>query len=189
MPRKPRDKHAPNEGLSAFEFYEQGMKDKDSDVSAKELKRNWRVLSNTDKRTFAKSAKSEKIKYILRMEQYAKSDQYATHVKKVQAYEKKKKAPKKPKPPVSMPKRPMSSFFIYSKSRRPELMTEQNNNNITHVSKLLGSEWRNKTEDQKKWYVAEAKVLKQNYNEKMKIYKQTSDFKNTVKNCKNGRVK
>merc|ERR1712154_557540 len=86
------------------------------------------------------------------------------------------KAPKKPKQPEEMPKRPQSSYFIFSNFRRPQLKETYPEKKITELSKLIAAEWKSKSADDKKVYEDKAAINKQEYQKNIDQYKQTEDY-------------
>ena len=89
-----------------------------------------------------------------------------------------KKAPKKPKQPEAMPKRPQSSYFIFSNERRNEMKVEYPEKKITELSKLIAQEWKAKSDEAKKVYEDQAAINKKKYHETMEEYKKTEEYKN-----------
>ncbi|CAN6444341.1 unnamed protein product [Victoria cruziana] len=68
------------------------------------------------------------------------------------------------------PKKPLSAFFLYCNERRAALAPP--NNNVLEVAKILGEEWKNKTEEEKAPYEEAAKKEKELYSREMELYKQ-----------------
>ncbi|XP_031501589.1 high mobility group B protein 6-like [Nymphaea colorata] len=68
------------------------------------------------------------------------------------------------------PKKPLSSFFLYCNERRPSLVTQ--NNNVLEISKIVGEEWKNMTEEDRAPYEEAAKKEKEQYSREMELYKQ-----------------
>lgn len=64
---------------------------------------------------------------------------------------------------VGTPKRPLNSFMIYSRWRRPLLQKEQPDVTASDLSKLLANEWRELPPDGKKRFQDGAKVVKKNF--------------------------
>lgn len=56
-------------------------------------------------------------------------------------------------------KRPMNAFMIWSSKKRRELARENPKLHNSEISKILGSEWRKLTEDERQKFFAEAKLL------------------------------
>ncbi|KAK1321513.1 High mobility group B protein 6 [Acorus calamus] len=83
--------------------------------------------------------------------------------------EKETKKKKKEKDPLK-PKQPPSAFFVFSNERRPVLLKE--NKNILEIAKLAGEEWKNMTEKERAPYEKIAKKQKEDYLQKMELYKQ-----------------
>ncbi|XP_022797058.1 transcription factor Sox-17-alpha-A-like [Stylophora pistillata] len=56
-------------------------------------------------------------------------------------------------------KRPMNAFMIWSSRKRRELARENPKLHNSQISKILGSEWRKLTEEEKQKFFAQAKLL------------------------------
>ena len=56
-------------------------------------------------------------------------------------------------------KRPMNAFMIWSSRKRRELARQNPKLHNSQISKILGSEWRKLTEDEKQKFFAQAKLL------------------------------
>lgn len=56
-------------------------------------------------------------------------------------------------------KRPMNAFMIWSSKKRRELARENPKLHNSEISKILGSEWRKLTEEERQKFFAEAKLL------------------------------
>ncbi|KAF3773817.1 High mobility group B protein 13 [Nymphaea thermarum] len=68
------------------------------------------------------------------------------------------------------PKKPLSSFFLYCNERRAALVAQ--NNNVLEISKIVGEEWKNMTEEERTPYEEAAKKEKEQYSLEMELYKQ-----------------
>jgi len=66
---------------------------------------------------------------------------------------------KKPKD-KNAPKRPQSSYFVFSNERRTELKTAHPEKKVTEISKMIGAEWKKKNDGEKKPYEEKAKEKK-----------------------------
>ncbi|KAL9242921.1 hypothetical protein vseg_016878 [Gypsophila vaccaria] len=96
-------------------------------------------------------------------------DQYLQFV---QEADKGTKKSKKEKDPLK-PKHPVGAFFLYSSERRAALLGE--GKKLLEASKIIGEEWKNMTDDQKRPYEEVAKVNKEKYQEELELYKQKKD--------------
>lgn len=56
-------------------------------------------------------------------------------------------------------KRPMNAFMIWSSRKRREISVKNPKLHNSQISKVLGQEWRNLTEDEKQKFFAQAKLL------------------------------
>jgi len=91
---------------------------------------------------------------------------------------KKKKIISKPKDP-NAPKRPSSAWLLYSGERRAKLQLE--NKKMTEISKIAGAEWKQLTEEQKKPYEIQAQQLKTQYQQDVKKYQESNEYKEYLK--------
>merc|ERR1712154_422631 len=87
-----------------------------------------------------------------------------------------KKAPKKPKQPDSMPKRPQSSYFIFSNERRNQLKDQYPDKKTWELSQLIAAEWKTKTAEEKKVYEDRAAQKKEEYQVTIAQYKKTKEY-------------
>jgi len=125
------------------------------------------------------------------MEAYKQTDNYKEFAKKFAAWKEQeaeekasgknkkkngKKSPKKPKAPESMPKRSMSSYFLFSNQRRESMKAENPDKKLTQIAVLIAAEWKTKSEDEKKEFVDLALKLKAEYVAKMEEYKKCDDY-------------
>lgn len=85
------------------------------------------------------------------------------------------KQQKKLKDP-NAPKRPLSSYMLYSQERRAkdESLKEVK---ITEQTKVISAKWNTMTEDEKKPYVDLAKIKKKEYEKVIEEYKKTDEYK------------
>eukprot|EP01084_Bolivina_argentea_P061626 112660_1 len=67
-------------------------------------------------------------------------------------------------------KKPLNSFFLFMKERRPIIRKEQPNKSMQEISKLLGQEWKSMSSDDKLKYKLAAIHLKKKYETKLAIY-------------------
>ncbi|KAJ3044471.1 FACT complex subunit [Rhizophlyctis rosea] len=84
--------------------------------------------------------------------------------------ERPKKKAKKEKD-ADAPKKALTSFMIYSKEKRPELMAADPSLGVKDVAKKLGQMWKEIDPAEKEKYEAKAKEAKDRYNEEMAEYK------------------
>lgn len=94
--------------------------------------------------------------------------------------------PKRPKD-KNAPKRPQSSYFLFSNQRRKELKVTNPDKKVTEISKIIASEWKKMDAAAKKPFEIQAKELKEKYQNESKKYKQTqnyTDFQETLKKWK-----
>ncbi|KAG9311236.1 hypothetical protein JVU11DRAFT_8313 [Chiua virens] len=68
------------------------------------------------------------------------------------------------------PKRPMNAFMIFARRRRPQVAAENQSMRTGEVSKILSREWNNMSLSDKQFYLDQAKILKDNFNQKYPDY-------------------
>jgi hypothetical protein len=52
------------------------------------------------------------------------------------------------------PKRPPTAFFLFARDRRPQLKASHPGAGVAEIAKLLGADWQNLSDDEKKHYYA-----------------------------------
>ena len=120
----------------------------------------WGQLSDKERAYWDEAARNDKVRYV--QEKAAYKGPWTVP---------KKRAKKNPR----APKRPMSAFLKYSKTRRKNVKEENPNVSNTDVSRLLGELWRNASEVEKAPYV-EAELKERNkYKEEMKKWRAEED--------------
>ncbi|KAF9235084.1 hypothetical protein BU15DRAFT_51817, partial [Melanogaster broomeanus] len=68
------------------------------------------------------------------------------------------------------PKRPMNAFMIFARRRRPQVSAENQSMRTGDVSKILSREWTGMSLSDKQFYLDQAKLLKDNFNQKYPDY-------------------
>ncbi|KAI8969688.1 hypothetical protein BD414DRAFT_428117 [Trametes punicea] len=68
------------------------------------------------------------------------------------------------------PKRPMNAFMIFARKRRPQISAANQMMRTGDVSKILSKEWNTMDMSEKKFYLDQAKKLKDNFNSKYPDY-------------------
>ncbi|KAH9885604.1 hypothetical protein C8Q73DRAFT_669455 [Cubamyces lactineus] len=68
------------------------------------------------------------------------------------------------------PKRPMNAFMIFARKRRPQISAANQMMRTGEVSKILSKEWNSMDMSEKKFYLDQAKKLKDNFNSKYPDY-------------------
>jgi len=81
----------------------------------------------------------------------------------------------KPKDP-NMPKRPLSSYFLFSNERRSILQQKMPEKKLTELSKIISQEWKELDSERKEQYAATAKRAKTKWDKKLEAYKQTEEY-------------
>eukprot|EP01084_Bolivina_argentea_P200295 342516_1 len=201
MPKKPKDPNAPKKNQSSYFIYsnerrsilQSENKDKKITEISKLISAEWKLMSPTTKSEYDRRSKEAKKEYDLKFAEYKKTDNYTKYQAKLAQWTQdqkdkgffkggkttkggKNKGPKKPKQPEKMPKRPQSSYFVFSNKRRNELKDHYPDKKITELSKLISEEWKVMTADDKKIYEEAAKVNKERYTKSIAIYKETDEY-------------
>ncbi|KAI0089784.1 hypothetical protein BDY19DRAFT_992748 [Irpex rosettiformis] len=68
------------------------------------------------------------------------------------------------------PKRPMNAFMIFARKRRPQISAANQMMRTGDISKILSKEWNTMEMSEKKFYLDQAKKLKDNFNSKYPDY-------------------
>lgn len=87
----------------------------------------------------------------------------------VDSGKKKKKAKKDP----NAPKKPLGAFFIFAGKMRSSIKAENPDFSVTDIGRELGVRWKGLSSEEKEPYETEAKNLKTEYEEKLRLYKST----------------
>lgn len=160
---------------------------------SKIISAEWKAIDPQIKKGYEAQAVAQKERWQQEMEVYKKTDNYTKYQQTLSEWkeaekEKKKamgganggkkgkKSPKKPKAPESMPKRPMSSYFLFANGRRESMKLEHPDKKLTELSKYIGAEWKVISAEDKKSYEDKCAVLKKKYEEKMGEYKKTDEY-------------
>jgi len=70
------------------------------------------------------------------------------------------------------PKRPLSTFFLFSGDERPKIKKDNPSLSVADIAKLIGERWRSIGEDKKRHYEERARVEKDRYEREIAAYKQ-----------------
>ena len=90
--------------------------------------------------------------------------------------EKKEKKPREKKlKDENAPKKPKSGYMIYCQNVRTEIKQENPDKKMIEISKILGSTWKELSEEDKKPYMKKASKDKKRYDNEMKDYIRPSD--------------
>ncbi|CAF1390073.1 unnamed protein product [Adineta steineri] len=79
--------------------------------------------------------------------------------------------PKSQKDP-NAPKRPLSTFFLFSADERPKIKKDNPSLSVADIAKVIGERWRSIGEDRKKHYEERARTEKERYEREIAAYKQ-----------------
>merc|ERR1712228_1083106 len=147
----------------------------------------WKKKSDDEKKVYADKSAVLKQAYLLRMEEYKKTDEYAAYTAACDQWKIDKKQwekaddadsdgeplkvsmPRKPKD-EKCPKRPLTSYFLYAKDVRAATKEEFPNKPITEIAKEISKKWKLLTEEEKKPFNDESIALKEQYKKDMEEY-------------------
>jgi len=195
--KKPKDVNAPKKNQSSYFIFSNErrpviqLENKGMAVTeiSKTISAEWKAMDPQRKKEYEEKAAEQKAKYVQELEVYKKTENYSKHQQKIKEWKereealgrtkkkgKAKKAPKKPKQPDSMPKRPQSSYFIFSNERRNQLKDQYPDKKITELSQLIAAEWKTKTAEEKKVYEDRAAQKKEEYQVTIAQYKKTKEY-------------
>ena len=97
----------------------------------------WRCLSESERHYWTEQERNDKLRYVQEKEQHQGPWEQP-----------KRRAKKNP----LAPKRPMSAFLKYSKTRRREVKEDNPDMSNTDISRLLGEMWRNASPEERRPY-------------------------------------
>ena len=97
----------------------------------------WRSLSESERHYWTEQERNDKLRYVQEKEQHQGPWEQP-----------KRRAKKNP----LAPKRPMSAFLKYSKTRRREVKEDNPDMSNTDISRLLGEMWRNASPEERRPY-------------------------------------
>eukprot|EP00977_Amphora_coffeiformis_P011172 scaffold2671_cov167-Amphora_coffeaeformis.AAC.10 len=117
----------------------------------------WRKLSDGDRAFWDEEARNDKVRFVREKEQY-----------KGEWVIPKRRAKKDPR----APKRPMSAFLKYSKTRRSKVKEENPDMSNTDISRLLGEMWRNASQAERAPYVESEQQERAAYKEQVKQWRE-----------------
>jgi hypothetical protein len=69
------------------------------------------------------------------------------------------------------PKRPLSTFFLFSQDERPKIKKDNPSLSVADIAKLIGERWRSIGDDKKRQYEERARTEKERYDREVAEYK------------------
>lgn len=69
------------------------------------------------------------------------------------------------------PKRPLSTFFLFSQDERPKIKKDNPSLSVAEIAKLIGERWRSIPDDKKRHYEERARQEKERYDQLVAEYK------------------
>ncbi|EFC43203.1 predicted protein [Naegleria gruberi] len=143
----------------------EGEKKSASEVS-KLLGEEWGKLTDSEKDKYNSVSKKNMEVYKKQFEEYKKNKPESSDESESSDDEgaKKKKKKRKAKKDENAPKRPLSSYMLFSQTYRKSLVAENPTLKVTEVAKLVGEKWGKMNDAEKAPYVNKAAELKAAYN-------------------------
>ncbi|CAM9097412.1 unnamed protein product [Chrysoparadoxa australica] len=131
---------------------------------AKRLGELWRGLDDESKQVYEDKAKRDKERY----------------TRELRFYEGPLKVPKERRKDYNAPKRGMSAFLQYSSEMRAQMKSRNPNATNAEISKLLGVEWKQLSDEEKAPYKAKADKDGERYRREMEQYKRNKSQIHTL---------
>jgi hypothetical protein len=75
------------------------------------------------------------------------------------------------------PKRPLSTFFLFSADERPKIKKDNASLSVADIAKVIGERWRSIGEERKRHYEEKARQEKERYDRELAAYKQSGGGK------------
>jgi hypothetical protein len=69
------------------------------------------------------------------------------------------------------PKRPLSTFFLFSQDERPKIKKDNPSLSVADIAKVIGERWRSIGDDKKRGYEERARQEKERYDKEVAEYK------------------
>ncbi len=135
----------------------EGIEKDNDDLLGKVFAEAWKVLSGKERAFWDEEARNDKVRYVREKAAYTGPWNLP-----------KRRAKKDP----DAPKRPMSAFLKFSKTRRKQVKEANPDVSNTDVSRLLGEIWRNASDAEKAPYVEAEVVERKKYKEVMKKWRE-----------------
>lgn len=130
---------------------------RDNDDLLKVFASAWKSLSKKERAYWDEEARNDKVRFVQEKAAYKGPWNLP-----------KRRAKKDP----GAPKRPMSAFLKFSKTRRKKVREENPDVSNTDVSRLLGEMWRNATDKEKAPYVETEIMERKKYKEVMRKWRE-----------------
>jgi len=134
----------------------------------KQLSERWKLLTDEDKKSYAKLHDEDKLRYEKEIASYKppakESDSDSS------SDEDKKRKVKKQKKDPNAPKRPANSYMFFQAEVRDSVKKEHTTKKMAEIAKLIGGKWRGMSAEEKKPYEDKAKLDKERYLKEQKEY-------------------
>lgn len=174
VPKPP--KRPPTAYLEFFASHVRELKENNKDANipdlAKICSKQWISLDEDSKKEYEERSKIRFEKYRQELEKFKsglteEEGKLIKEVKKQKAQKKKKKKEKKRMRGFGIPKRPMSAFPFYAKSKMPNPNKDTSSKDYM---RLLAQQWRQMTDNEKKPFNEMSEKSKIEYEEQMAIW-------------------
>jgi len=176
--KKKKDPSKPKRNMSAFFLYSTAtrkqVKEENPDLSfgdlAKVISKNFKELSDKEKKKWTKKAEKDKKRYLEEMKNYVAPSESEEDSEDEGAKKKKKKAKKDP----NKPKRNMSAYFLYSCANRASVKERNPDASFGELAKLISAEFKKLPDNERKKWDQKASADKKRYDEEMKVYNENA---------------
>jgi len=165
--KKKKDPNAPKQPLSAYFLFsqEERLKVKEGHPNysiceiAKELGRRWADMNPEVKQHYQQKAEEGRQKYDQEMAAYRQDNRFEDP---------------KPKRDPTMPKQPLSSYFLFSQEERLKVKAENPSYSICECAKELGRRWAVVSPEAKQRFQQMAEQARQKYDQDMAAHRQAN---------------
>jgi len=165
--KKKKDPNAPKQPLSAYFLFSQEerlkVKAEHPNYSiceiAKELGRRWADMNPEVKQHYQQKAEEGRQKYDQEMAAYRQDNRFEDP---------------KPKRDPTMPKQPLSSYFLFSQEERLKVKAENPSYSICECAKELGRRWAVVSPEAKQRFQQMAEQARQKYDQDMAAHRQAN---------------
>eukprot|EP00484_Ammonia_sp_Unknown_P029227 CAMPEP_0197027012 /NCGR_PEP_ID=MMETSP1384-20130603/7011_1 /TAXON_ID=29189 /ORGANISM="Ammonia sp." /LENGTH=339 /DNA_ID=CAMNT_0042455801 /DNA_START=389 /DNA_END=1408 /DNA_ORIENTATION=+ len=193
MPKKPQTSYFIFNNERRKELKEQYPEKKITEL-AKLIGGEWKTMTDAEKAKYVEQAKVVKEEYAIKIAEYKKTEEYQKYMQELDAWKKEAKdadneievstpgadgdgiakvrLPRRPKD-AQCPKRPLSSYFLFTKEARAATKQEFPEKSVTEIAKELSRKWKALTEEEKKPYNEGAARLKEQYKKDIETYEGT----------------
>jgi len=185
--QKKKDPNAPKKPKTAYFLYSDEHREaakqkvagnKSASEVSKILGAEWNSLSEDQKKPYNERYKAAMEIYKKELEEYKKnkpeSESESEESDEGNKKKRKKKGAKKTKD-ENAPKRPLTSYMLFSQSKRKEILEANPTMKVTEVAKEIGALWKNISAEEKQPFIEQAEKLKKAYQIEKSKYDATQE--------------